>query len=532
MASVSNAEVDPEVMEQTVAKVLEPRLATTEDAVLITSSSEEGRTSVELHFSYGTDIDVALRDASTKLDQARGALPEEADPPTIFKFDPSQIPVLQFAVFSPSRDQAWIKRWSEDQLAKQLLTVEGVASVDVIGGLDREIQVVIDPDRLRSYGLTVSEVLDRLREENQDISAGRLRSRGRELLSKTKGKFRGVEDIRQVRLPLAGGGDISVADVAEIVDTYADDRIYTRMDLRPAVMVAVTKQPDANTVRVVDSCLAVLERLRRDGFFPPDVATQLIQDQAFYVRAAVSGVANAALAGGGLAMVVVFLFLRSFRRTLVIGTSIPIAILGCVALMGTADLTLNIMSLGGLALGIGMLVDNAIVMLENIDRHQRESEDPVEAAHSGRRRGGVGGHRLDPHQPRGRPPLLPDGRPHRAAVQRAPGHHLLRHPDVARGGADPGSDARRPAVAVPRRAGRRLEAPGRAAHARSLRSKVRIGGCCRACCAAAGWWWSGPWPPAPPASPSPPASAASSCLRSTTAGSACGSRCRPRLPPR
>jgi CzcA family heavy metal efflux pump len=383
MASVSNPEVDPEVMEQTVAKVLEPRMATTEDAVLITSSSEEGRTHVELHFSYGTDVDVALRDASTKLDQARGALPEEADPPTIFKFDPSQIPVLQFAVFSPSRDQAWIKRWSEDQLAKQLLTVEGVASVDVIGGLDREIQVVIDPDRLRSYGLTVSEVLDRLREENQDISAGRLRSRGRELLSKTKGKFRGVEDIRQVRLPLSGGGDISVADVAEIVDTYADDRIYTRMDLRPAVMVAVTKQPDANTVRVVDSCLAVLERLRRDRFFPPDVATQLIQDQAFYVRAAVSGVANAALAGGGLAMVVVFLFLRSFRRTLVIGTSIPIAILGCVALMGTADLTLNIMSLGGLALGIGMLVDNAIVMLENIDRHQRESEDPVEAAHQG-----------------------------------------------------------------------------------------------------------------------------------------------------
>lgn len=383
MASVSNPEVDPEVMEQTVAKVLEPRLATTEDAILIASSSDEGRTHVELHFAYGTDVDLALRDASTKLDQARGSLPEEADPPVIFKIDPSQIPVLQFAVYSPSRDQAWIKRWCEDQLAKQLLTVAGVASVDVLGGLDREVQVVIDPDRLRSYGLTVSEVLGRLREENQDISAGRLRSRGRELLSKTKGKFRSVDDIRRVRLPLPRGGDISVADVAAVKDTYADDRVYTRMDRTPAVMVAVTKQPDSNTVQVVDSCLSVLDRLRGEGFFPPDVATQLIQDQAFYVRAAVNGVASAALAGGGLAMVVVFLFLRSFRRTLVIGTSIPIAILGCVALMGTADLTLNIMSLGGLALGIGMLVDNAIVMLENIDRHQRESEDPVAAAHEG-----------------------------------------------------------------------------------------------------------------------------------------------------
>ena len=190
---VSNPEVDPEVMEQTVAKVLEPRLATTEDAILITSSSTEGRTGVDLHFAYGTDVDVALRDASTKLDQARSAFPEEADPPVIFKFDPSQIPVLQLAISSPSRDQAWLKVWCEDQLAKQLLTVSGVASVDVAGGLDREIQVVLDPERLRSYGLTVSEVLSRLREENQDISAGRLRSPGRELLSKTKGKFTGVD---------------------------------------------------------------------------------------------------------------------------------------------------------------------------------------------------------------------------------------------------------------------------------------------------------------------------------------------------
>lgn len=382
-ASVTNPEVDPEVMEQTVAKVLEPRLATTEDAVLITSSSSEGRTGVELHFEYGTDIDLALRDASTKLDQARGALPEEADPPVIFKFDPSQIPVLQFAVSSPSRDLAWLKRWCEDELAKQLLTVSGVASVDVAGGLDREIQVVLDPERLRSYGLTVSEVLARLREENQDIAGGRLRSPGRELLSKTKGKFETVADIRAVRLPLSGGGDVAIEDVAQVLDTYADDRVYSRLDGEAAVQVAITKQPDANTVKVVDGCNAVLERLRRDNFFPPDVRTQVVQDQAFYVRSAVSGVARAALLGGGLAMLVVFLFLRSVRRTLVIGTSVPIALLGCVALMGGADLTLNIMSLGGLALGIGMLLDNSIVMLENIDRHQRDGDDPQEAAHIG-----------------------------------------------------------------------------------------------------------------------------------------------------
>jgi len=382
-ASVTNQGVDPEVMEQTVAKVLEPRLATTENAILITSQSSEGRASVDVHFSYGTNVDFALRDASTKLDQARAALPDEADPPVIFKFDPSQIPVLQFAVSSATRDEVWLKRWCEDQLAKQLLTVAGVASVDVSGGLDREIQVIVDPERLRSYGLTVSELLARVREENQDISGGRVQSPVREVLSKTKGKFRSVDDIRRVRVPLPRGGEVALTDIATVHDTHRDDRVFVRLNGRPAVQVAISKQPDANTVRVVDGANAVLARLQREGFFPPDVVTEVTEDQAFYVRAAVTGVAQAALVGGSLAMLVVFLFLRSWRRTLVIGTAIPIAILGCIALMGVSGMTLNIMTLGALALGIGMLIDNSIVMLENIDRHQRAQEDPVEAAHQG-----------------------------------------------------------------------------------------------------------------------------------------------------
>jgi multidrug efflux pump subunit AcrB len=203
------------------------------------------------------------------------------------------------------------------------------------------------------------------------------------VLSKTRGKLASADDLRLVRLPLAGGGDVALEEVARIEDGFRDDRIYSRMDGVAAVQVAITKQPDANTVQVVDGCQRVLERLHAQGFFPADVGTQTIQDQAFYVRAAVSGVATAALIGGGLAMVVVLLFLSSWRRTLIIGSSIPIALLGCVALMGVSDLTLNIMSLGGLALGIGMLVDNAIVMLENIERHQRSHPDSVEAAHVG-----------------------------------------------------------------------------------------------------------------------------------------------------
>lgn len=382
-ASVTYPGVDPEVMEQTVTKPLETRLATTENAILITSESSEGRSGVDVHFSYGTNVDFALRDASTKLDQARGALPRDVDPPVIFKFDPSQIPVLQFAVFSPTRDEAWLKRWCEDALAKQLLTVEGVASVDVAGGLDREIQVVVDPERLRSYGLTVSELLSRIQEENVDISGGRVTSASREVLTKTKGKFRSVADIERIRIPLRSGGEVALTDIARVLDTYRDNRVYVRLNGKPSVQVAVSKQPDANTVAVVDGCNRVLARLRAEGFFPPDVTSQIVEDQAFYVRAAVSGVGNAALLGGALAMLVVFFFLRSLRRTVIIGLAIPLSILGCLALMGVAGMTLNLMSLGGLALGIGMLVDNAIVMLENIDRHQRKGEDPMEATHEG-----------------------------------------------------------------------------------------------------------------------------------------------------
>lgn len=382
-ASVTYPGVDPEVMEQTVTKPLETRLATTENAILITSESSEGRSGVDVHFSYGTNVDFALRDASTKLDQARGALPRDVDPPVIFKFDPSQIPVLQFAVSSPTRDEAWLKRWCEDALAKQLLTVEGVASVDVAGGLDREIQVVVDPERLRSYGLTVSELLSRIQEENVDISGGRVSSATREVLTKTKGKFRSVADIERVRIPLRSGGEVALTDIARVLDTHRDNRVYVRLNGKPAVQVAISKQPDANTVAVVDGCNRVLARLHAEGFFPPDVTSQVVEDQAFYVRAAVSGVGNAALVGGALAMVVVFLFLRSLRRTVIIGLAIPLSILGCLALMGVSGMTLNLMSLGGLALGIGMLVDNAIVMLENIDRHQRRGEEALEATHQG-----------------------------------------------------------------------------------------------------------------------------------------------------
>ncbi len=384
-ASVTNSGVEPQVLEETVAKPLEAALAPTEDLVRMETEVQEGRVAINLHFSYGTDIDFALQDAAKNLERARGSLPEDADPPTIFKFDPQQIPIYEVAFSSETRDLVSLREWVEERLRPRLLTVEGVASIDVAGGLVREVQVILDQERLRSYGLSLSQVIDGLWAENQDVAGGLVRSPTREVVSKTEGRFRSVAEIRQVQLPVAGGGRVPLSEVAEIRDGPREQRLWARLDGVPAVKLAVRKQPDANTVQVARDVGRALTSLSEAGFVPADVHFETIQDQATFVENSVAAVRNAALIGGTLAMIVVLLFLGSARKTLIVGTAIPLAILATFVMMGLGDLTLNIMTLGGLALGVGLLIDNSIVMLENIFRHREElgKEDADRAAREG-----------------------------------------------------------------------------------------------------------------------------------------------------
>jgi hydrophobe/amphiphile efflux-1 (HAE1) family protein len=383
-ANVNNPGVEPQVLEETVAKPLERALAVTENLTRMETEVDEGRVAVNLYFRYGTDVDFALQDASKNLDRARGSLPIEADPPTIFKFDPSQIPVFEVAFSSDGRDLVSLRNWVEDRLRPQLLTLEGVASVDISGGLVREVQVLLDQDRLRLYGITVSQVIDALRQANQDVAAGRIATEETELLGKTAGKFRSVDDIRAVPLLVGGGRHIPLSEVASVRDTHQDQRLWARLDGVPSVKLSLRKQPDANTVVVADAAERRLEQLESSRFIPGDVRYQVIQNQANFIRNSVASVRNAALLGSVLAMLVVLIFLKSLRKTLIIGLAIPFAVLATFMLMGLFDLTLNIMTLGGLALGVGLLIDNSIVMLENIFRKRDEGiKDPEEAAHEG-----------------------------------------------------------------------------------------------------------------------------------------------------
>jgi len=363
----------PEVMEQQVTRVLEANLAATENLVSIESRASEGRTNVNLIFDYGTNIDLALQDASRNMELARTQLPPDIDPPRVYKFDPSQDPVYEAGFTSTVRDQMEVRDWLETRLAPQLQSVGGVGGVEVAGGLIREIQVILDQERLNYYDIPISHIEQKLQDENIDLAAGQVTSETFDVMAKTDGRFRSVEEIGNILISVPGSGrQIYMHEIAEVVDGNRDQRIFVRLNGEPATQLSVTKLPDANTLEVINGVKSEMNRLEQSGFIPDDIRFEVVTDQSFFIENSIGAVSTAAFLGGVLAMIVVLLFLGSFRKAFVIGISIPIAILATFAMMGLGNLTLNIMSLGGLALGVGLLLDNSIVMLENIYRHREE----------------------------------------------------------------------------------------------------------------------------------------------------------------
>ncbi len=378
----------PEIMEEQVTRVLERNLAATENLIDIDSRASQGRTNVNLHFRHGTNIDLALQDASRHLELARTQLPPDIESLRLYKFDPAQDPIWQAGFRSSIRTEVEVRDWVQNQLTPQLVALHGVSGVEAAGGLQREMEVVVDQHRLRSYGLTMTEVIEALGKENVDIASGWVTSETFDVMATTDGIFESVDDIRAVTLDLPGNNEhrVRLSEIAEVRDGYREQRLHVRMDGRPATQVSVFKLPQANTVQVVDAVNATMERLESSGFIPEDIEYHAIGDPAFFIRGAIASVSTAALIGGALAMAVVFLFLGSLRKSFVIGLSLPIAIMATFAMMGLGELTLNVISLGGLALGVGLLLDNAIVMLENIYRHrERLGKSPENAAHEGAR---------------------------------------------------------------------------------------------------------------------------------------------------
>ncbi len=370
----------PEEVEAMVTRPLEEVLATVPGIEKITSSSGQGSATVLLEFSWGTDLEVRGLDVREKIDLVKGVLPDEVETPTVFQFDPSLMPILWLSVGGES-SPAELKRLAQERVKPRLERIEGVASATVTGGVEREIRVLADPSRLAYHGLTLEQLGQLLRAENLNVSAGRLADGARELQVRLLGEFRGAADLENVVLKAGPAGTLYLREVAEVIEGFTEERQLTRLNGKPGLSVSVHKQSGANTVRVSAAVQRALRELAGD--LPAGTEIGVIFDQAQFINQSVGNMLNMGLSGGFLAMMVLYLFLRNWRSTLVISLAMPVSVVATFVLMYFNGLTLNLITLGGLALGIGMMVDNAIVILENVFRFRQQGMEGKEAATAG-----------------------------------------------------------------------------------------------------------------------------------------------------
>ena len=366
--------VAPEVAVDEVTRPLEEGLAATEGVVQIFSQTREGQVSLDLYFQPGGNIDRALNDATAAFNRARSNLPDTVESPRLFKFDPSQLPVYELALRSQSLDPLELRVFADEELARELGVVEGVAVVDVSGGVEEEVRVLIDLSRLQALGVGLNDVLTELSETNQDISGGRILGEFDEPLTRVVGRFQNAEEILDLSFEVGNTPEetdnlprrVYLRDFARVIDGQANQRIFVFLNEQPAVKISVQKQPEANTIEVVEGVKQRLEQLRTAGIIPEDLELVATLDESIFIRNAIGNVAGAGLIGAGLAAIAVLLFLGSLRQTAIVVSAIPLAALTAIILMKLFGLSLNVFSLGGLAVGVGIVVDNSIVMLENI----------------------------------------------------------------------------------------------------------------------------------------------------------------------
>ncbi|MBZ0112785.1 MAG: efflux RND transporter permease subunit [Thermoanaerobaculia bacterium] len=371
----------PVEIENLVTRPVENSVGVVNGVERVSSSSRSETSEVTLEFEWGTNIDLAALDVRERLDVL--VLPDDAERPLLLRYDPSLDPILRLAL-SGQDDLMQLRRLAEDEVKRSLERIDGVAGVVVSGGLEEEIQVQIDERKLASLGLTIAQVVSRLDEENVDLTGGRLLEGQNEVLVRTVNELTRPEDIERIVLQSSPSGAIRVRDVATVVRSYADREIITRVDGVEAVEIAIYKEGGTNTVAVSRSVHEGLSELeQRLVRVAPDAKLTLVSDQATYIQQSVEEVLTTAVTGGLLAILVLFLFLRSWKTTLIIGISIPLSVIATFFLMYIADISLNIMSLGGLTLGIGLLVDNSIVVLEAIQRRRDQGMSEIDAAREG-----------------------------------------------------------------------------------------------------------------------------------------------------
>lgn len=374
--------VGPQEVEDLVTRPMEEAVAAIAGVESIHSSSSEGESSVRIQFAWGTDLDAAAEEVRSRIERVKGQLPEEAETPVVFKFDLAAFPIVFLGVSSSELNPIVLREFTEERIERRLERVPGVASVDIRGGLRRQVQVNLDRDRMLALGLSADRVTRMLREENLNRPAGKVEEGNLDVFLRTVGEYRGAEEIGSTVVAVREGVPIYLRDIAEVRDGTEEVTSLVRINRQPGIQLMINKQSGANTVEVADAVLAEVERINEDF---RQAKVMPIIDTSGYIRDSMSNVTSNALVGGLLAILVLFFFLRSVRSTLVIATVTPITVAATFALIYLNGYTLNIMTFGGLALGVGMLLDNAVVVLENIFRKREEGLDAETCAIEGTR---------------------------------------------------------------------------------------------------------------------------------------------------
>ena len=372
----------PEVMERLVTRILEEIVATVPGVEEMVSVSSEGNSSIRVQFVWGTDIDTAALDVQSKVEDEINELPEDVVRPRIRKFDIASFPVVLLGI-SSDLDPVELTQLIEEQVRYRFARIPGVAQVDVWGGYDREVRVELDPDRLRALGVPLNRILQAIRDANLDLPTGRIEEGRHEVTLRAPAAFEDLDQIRNTVLTTQDGAAVLLGQVADVRDTYERLTRIVRINGVRGLRVAIRKEADANTVEV---SRRVLEEIDAVNAAFPQIRVLPVINQGNFIERSIANVARSVLYGGGLAILILLFFLRNVRSTLVISLSIPISVIATFALMYFGGFTLNLMTLGGLALGVGMMVDSSIVVLENIFRRHFENREPlVEAAVEGAR---------------------------------------------------------------------------------------------------------------------------------------------------
>ncbi|MCQ2331528.1 MAG: efflux RND transporter permease subunit, partial [Paludibacteraceae bacterium] len=369
----------PSEMETLITKRLENRVSQVAGIKSLTSTVKEGYSQTVMEFEIGTDPQQKASEVREKVTAVRRFLPDDIDEPVTQTVDLNSRPIVAFALASDSRHRNEVRRIVEDNIKNELLMVNGVADVVVYGGNNRTMRIVLNPDKMHEYGIAYQTVRDKLNYNNYNTPGGKTKGEAMEITVRVLGKYKTIDDIRAVAVGNYNGKPVYISDIADVRDSFKDDSNFASVDGVPCVNIFVRRQSMFNTVEATDNVLKKMEELK--GYaLPQDIKVKVIRDQSVYIRDNIADVWNTIFFGGFLALFITYMFLRNFRATIIGGLCIPTAVISTFFMMKTMNFSLNNMSLMALSLAVGMLIDDAIVVIENIFRHIEMGKKPFDAA--------------------------------------------------------------------------------------------------------------------------------------------------------